>query len=395
VKAGESMLLSVRAPAIFKIRWIRWAIVAGLFLGTAFVVPSWWCGRDGQRWFVGDSAQVGKLAREVAATMERGVAAKEFTSDSSLFNHEWMFGTYQMGALGLLQVCLEHPELRSEFLPAAEHAIEKLLSKEVRAFDRKSWGEDALESLDGPNGHAAYLGYTNLVLALHRRVVAQSRYAELNDRISNALARRLRASAAGILYTYPNEAYPVDNASVLGSLLMHQKYFGGAHADATGAMLQRFQKTWSDQKSGLVYQAVDGRNGCAFDEPRASGTALAAYFISFGDMETARQLFGALRSKCAGSFLRFGFIREYLEGVKGHGDIDSGPVIFGISPSATGFSLASARVSGDRRLFVRLYRLAHLTGAPIASGNRQQFITGGPLGNAIMLAMLTAQTASP
>lgn len=389
------MLLTVRVPAILKTPWIRWAITVGLFLGTTFVVPSWWCGRDGQRWFAGDSGQVEKLACEVAAIVERGVTAKDFTSDSSLFKHEWMFGTYQMGALGLLQVCLEHPELRNEFLPAAEHAIEQLLSKEVRAFDRKSWGEDALESLDGPNGHAAYLGYTNLVLVLHRRVVAQSRYAELNDRISNALARRLRASAAGILYTYPNEAYPVDNASVLGSLLMHQKFFDGAHADVTGAMLQRFQKTWCEQKNGLLHQAVDGRTGESLDEPRASGTALAAYFISFGDAETARQLFGALRDECAGSFLRFGFMREYPVGIEGHGDIDSGPVIFGISPSATGFSLAGARIFGDRWLFVRLYRLAHLTGAPIASGGRQQFITGGPLGNAIMLAMLTAQPAPP
>jgi hypothetical protein len=77
------------------------------------------------------------LAREVAATVQRSVSATEFTSDSDLFRHEWQFGTYQMAALGLLQVCREHPELRSELLPAVERAIEKLLSVEVRSFDAR------------------------------------------------------------------------------------------------------------------------------------------------------------------------------------------------------------------------------------------------------------------
>lgn len=335
------------------------------------------------------------LAREVAQTVKRGVTAKEFTSDSSLFQHEWIFGTYQMAALGLLQICLEHPELQAEFLPAAELAIDQLLSKEVRAFDAKSWGEDSLTSLDGPNGHAAYLGYTNVVLALHRRVVPQSQFAELNDKISTALARRLRAEPTGILQTYPGEAYPVDNASVLGSLLMHQKYFGGNHADVTGTMLQRFRKQWRDEKSGLIFQAIDIRHARASDEPRASGTSLSAYFLSFGDYETAKTLLTSLKNECADSLAGFGFVREYPRGVRGRGDIDSGPVIFGISPSATGFTIASARSQGDRTLFVQLYRTAHLTGGPITTGNRSQFITGGPLGNAIMLAMLTAQPVQP
>jgi len=335
------------------------------------------------------------LAREVAATVNRGVSAKEFTSDSSLFQHEWMFGTYQMAALGLLQVCLEHPELREEFLPAAEHAIDQLLSKQVRAFDQKSWGEDPLASLDGDNGHAAYLGYTNLVLAVHRRVVPQSRFAELNDKISTALARRLRNSPAGILQTYPRETYPVDNASILGSLLMHQKYFGGSYADVTEPMLQRFKKTWRDEKNGLLFQAIDGRNGKACDDPRASGTALAAYFLSFGDLDTARLLFGGLKKGCTSSLVGFVFVQEYPHGTSGRGDIDSGPVICGISPSATGFMIANARGQSDRALFVQLYRTAHLTGAPVSNENRQQFVTGGPLGNAIMLAMLTAKPVQP
>ncbi|MFT3868965.1 MAG: hypothetical protein QM715_10955 [Nibricoccus sp.] len=385
----------VGLPLVCKTFWFRWFVAAALCFGCTAVLPRWWCGADGERWFVGQREQVATLAREVAAMVDRGVSAKEFTSDVSLFQHEWMFGSYQMAALALLQICDEYPELRDEFLPVAERAIDRLLSEEVRGFDRKSWGEDPLASLDGPNGHAAYLGYTNLVLAFHRRLVPQSRFAGLNDKISSALARRLRASPAGILQTYPHENYPIDNASVLASLLMHQKEFGGGHGDVTAPMLQRFQKEWRDKKSGLLFQAFDGRSGSAIDAPRASGTALAAYFISFGERECAAELFQSLKQNCAGSLAGFGFIREYPEGLRGQGDIDSGPIICGISPSGTGFAIAGCRIFRDRNLFVQLYRTAHLTGAPLSSGGRLQFVTGGPLGNAIMLAMLTAHSVEP
>jgi len=394
-ESDKTKLSAVRAPAILTSFWLRWPISVVLFLGCAATLPHWWCGIEGKKWFAGDPAQVASLAREVSAIVDRGVSEEEFTSDSSLFRHEWQFGTYQMAALGLLQVCMEHPELRVEFLPVAERAIDHLLSKEMRAFDAKSWDEDPLASLDGPSGHAAYLGYTNLVLALHRRVVPQSRFAALNDQISNALARRLRNSPAGILQTYPLEAYPVDNASVLGSPLLHQKYFGGSHADVTGPMLQRFQNTWRDTKSGLLFQAIDACNGNVVDQPRASGSALAAYFLSFGESGTAELLLHALKQECTRSLADFGFVREYPREVSGRGDIDSGPVIFGVSPSATGFMLASCRTFNDEKLFVQLYRTAHLMGVPVATGNRRQFVTGGPLGNAILLAMLTAQPTPP
>ena len=90
------------------------------------------------------------------------------------------------------------------------------------------------------------------------------------------------------------------------------------------------------------------------------------------------------------------FVDEYPAGsAGGRGDIDSGPLIFGISPSGTGFSIAGSRVFGDRELFVRLTRTANLIGTPVSRGDRRLFVTGGPLGNAIMLAMLTAQPAPP
>ena len=64
---------------------------------------------------------------------------------------------------------------------------------------------------------------------------------------------------------------------------------------------------------------------------------------------------------------------------------------FGVSP--TGFMIAGARIFGDRHFFKKLYRTSVLFGAPLKSNDQWEYVTGGPLGNAIMFAMLTAVPA--
>jgi len=57
---------------------------------------------------------------------------------------------------------------------------------------------------------------------------------------------------------------------------------------------------------------------------------------------------------------------------------------------ATGFGLGAARAHGDADLFRELYRSAYLVGVPVARGGKTSFAAGGTLGNALLLAMLTA-----
>ena len=384
-------------PQVCSNPWLRYAVMTLIFVVLTLLVPRWWAGRDGHRWYEGDTELVFAHARAVAATVETGVTAADFTTESDLLKNKWQFGTYQMAALGLLQICLDHPDRRAEFLPAAERAIDELLSERIRKFNTNIWGEDALATLaTSDKGHAAYLGYLNLVLGLHRRIVPESRYTEQNDAISAALVRRLTNSRHGILETYPGEAYPVDNAAVLGSLLLHARVAGVSHTSATAPLLARFRLAWRDPRSGLLHQSINPLDGRPIDSARASGTLLAAVLLSYGERDLAREFYETTRDRCADSLLGFGYINEYHIGsLVVPGDIESSKLIFGISPSATGFTLAAARMFGERRQFVSLYRTAHLMGAPTTRGDTRFFVTGGPLGNAILLAMLTARPDLP
>jgi hypothetical protein len=90
------------------------------------------------------------------------------------------------------------------------------------------------------------------------------------------------------------------------------------------------------------------------------------------------------------TFWGFDAIREYADGYHGVGDIDSGPVIFGVSVAATGFALAPARALGRRESFERIYRTTALFGLPASFGDRRRFCVGGPFGNALLFAFLTS-----
>jgi len=98
----------------------RRLIAALLFVAPALVFPRWWCGRDAADWYAGKLETQAALAREVAAWVEGGVDRSDFRTGHPQYDGEWAFGTYQMAALGFVQVIRAHPEMRDEFLPALE-----------------------------------------------------------------------------------------------------------------------------------------------------------------------------------------------------------------------------------------------------------------------------------
>ena len=152
---------------------------------------------------------------------------------------------------------------------------------------------------------------------------------------------------------------------------------------------ERVRAVQLDRASGLVVQRLGAVDGRAHDAPRGSGTGLAAYYAGFVDRDLAAQLTAALL-RHESTLLGFGAIREYADGHDGGGDVDSGPVVLGVSVAATGFALAPLRAFGHRDAFTRLYRTTALFGVPLRDGDRLRFGSGGAIGNGLLLALLTS-----
>lgn len=367
-----------------------------LVCAGAATVPRVLCGLRAEALYAGLGEAQDDLGREVAA-FACTPAAAAFRTGSPRFDGEWALVTQQMAVLGLGQVVLAHPQRRAAYLPTIQGCVKRLLDPAMTAFGEEAWNEQGLRALESGKGHA-YLGYVNLALGMLRLLDPGTRHAALHDRLTASLARRVQAAPHHFIETYPGETYPADVAMVVGSIGLYDRALGQALGQAVGAghraLLRDFAASFRaiavDPRSGLAHQRLDAATGRATGAPRASGTALCVYALSFADRELSRQLFDALAVGQRASLFGFSGVREYPPGQSGVGDIDSGPVVLGLSVSATGFTLAGARLFEDRGLFTELYRTADLFGVPVPGAYGRLFLSGGPLGNAILLAMLTA-----
>jgi hypothetical protein len=368
-------------------------IVASVVLAVSLQwIPSGWCKREAQRLWKDDLELQRKMARGVDQWRNGELSRERFMTGSRRFDGEWLFGTYMMAALGYAQSARAHPELLDEHLEAIDDCIDHILEPDVRAFDQAAWKSDPLRDLGSHRDHAAYLGYLNLVLSVRRSLAPDSPHVELSDRISAHLHQALASSRTGLLQTYPGEVYPVDNTAVIASLALHEQSTGTDHSSVLERWDDEFDR-WRDPDTGLLVQAVSASDGHVVDGPRGSGTGLAAYFLSFGHPEQSRALYRAAADALRVELFGFGALREYPRGVEGNGDIDSGPLVLGLSISATGFMLAASRSHGDPDTHAQLWATTVLFGAPVDRRDRRHFAFGGPLGDAMMFALLTARPA--
>jgi len=360
-----------------------------LFAGTVMTVPHRLAGWEADAHFEGDVAVQGRLARGLRDTTGEDLVAHPFRTGSAHFDSEWLFGTYMMAGMGFGQLALAHPEREPELVADMDRCIEGMMGAKAKDYDTTTWGEDPLAdaTLAGTRGHVAYLGYLNLVLGLRRRLDPRNRYAALNDRVSEALERRFRATP-GFVETFPSATFPVDNASAIGSLGLHQRATGAPHAATILAFRERTNRLVR-QDDGLLVQIVD-TSGAPRDVGRGSGTFLAAYFTSFADRELSASLYTAGKNALYKEYAGFGTMREHAAPHPGSPDIDAGPVLFGLGVSSSGFAVGPARAHGDRETFRGLVSLVHLFGLPVDSSGTRTYTTGGPIGDAILLAMLTA-----
>jgi hypothetical protein len=387
------VLRSIRKlPAIVAGARTRRAIALAVAILVARFVPPLWCGRDASAWLRGDRSHQDALASELVQFEARDDARRGPEKPAkNRFAGEWALVTHQMTALGLAQLCLARPELRERYAPVVTRAAVKSFLPEMRDFGTRAWGgEDALASVGGAHGHA-YLAYAALAVGMARLLDPgfPPGLAAQHDALIRAYERRLLASRTGLIETYPGEAYPTDVAAVAAAIAVHGRATSADHAKVIAHWAERVRTVQIDPASGLVIQRMGALDGEAHDAPRGSGTGLAAYFAGFADRGVAALLAEGL-FRHESTLFGFGAIREYANGHRGAGDIDSGPVLFGVSVAATGFALAPARAFGYTAAFERIYRSVELFGLATDHGDTTRFATGGPIGNALLLAFLTS-----
>jgi hypothetical protein len=316
--------------------------------------------------------------------------AKQMASPQGLFEGEWFAGTLSMTTAALTNLAFTYPDTRASAVEAIGRLVERAMAKEARAFDARMWrGEDALDSLDGPHGHAGYLGHLLLMLGAHRLVGGDARFEDLQGRIAASLDRRMRESPTAHLETYPGEIYAMDNAVVAAAVAVDGLARGVDHREPLSRWLELTRTRLIDPETGVIAFALDA-SGQRTQRSRGSGGGWNSFYLPFVDRDFARDQFARLREHFLASPLGVTGFREHRKGVDAGGDVDSGPVIFGLSPSGTGFAIAGARHARDAKLLGSLLDTAELAGFTFQWNGERRYLLAPLVGDAIVLAMKTA-----
>ena len=194
-------------------------------------------------------------------------------------------------------------------------------------------------------------------------------------RQTDALAAAIAQSPTYHLEAYPGSCWPVDNVVALTSLQIHDELYGTEYAGVIDLWLD-YVDTHLDPATGLLPHRIDASTGSIVDGSRGSSLVLALSFLPELDSGFAQVQYSRYRAFYAQPTLDFVLVREYPRGMQGRGDVDSGPLVWGLSPVASGVSLGAARANGDEEIFERVLQLSEFLGLPVELGGKKRFVFG-------------------
>ena len=310
------------------------------------------------------------------------------------FQGEWAIYSTSMLSAALVNIAKLYPETKEEAAGQIDSLIKITMSPELREYDSTSWGEDPLETLKGEKSHISYISLLAWMISGYKTVGGDSKYDVLFDSLCEAMARRIMASPDINLQTFPGTyIFIPDMLVAIVALANYAHLNGGKYRDVVDIWLANMKANHMDADTGLIMSFVpDGETWVGTQPVVGSYSALSVYYLTFVDEEFAREQYGLLKKAFYKKRPFTGF-RESVKGTKGPVYVmDSGPVIFGLSPTGTAFGIGGATYFQDNALRKKFLRTGELAGFTVSSKRSRHYLLADyvPVGEAITLAMRTA-----
>lgn len=213
------------------------------------------------------------------------------------------------------------------------------------------------------------------------------------EQLAEAFSASLQQSGSPFLTAYPGQAWPVDNVVALAALALADQLRGDSQHEALIARWLAAADSRRDPATGLLPHRVDPVTGAAVEGARASSQALALRFLYEVDPHGATSDWLRFRDLFASTVPGVPGFREHPQGNPGAGDVDSGPLILGLSASASVVALGTAVVVGDQATARALSGLAEATGGAVEYGGQRRYLAGTlPVGDAFLAWSVTASS---
>jgi hypothetical protein len=194
---------------------------------------------------------------------------------------------------------------------------------------------------------AFYRGWTGYLMGQYCKVFPQNatknnilqQFQNNCDTISNAFIR----SNEPYLESYANQSWPADNILCLASISLHDKILQPRYLDTQKRWLDSIQQHL-DPNTGLIPHSFDLNSKQIIENARGCSQSMMLSFLPVIDSGFSHQQFALYQKHFLMKRMGIWSVREYPHDVEGNGDVDSGPVIFGVGGAA---SIVGIRAAGE------------------------------------------------
>jgi hypothetical protein len=303
----------------------------------------------------------GKVPRHAVAHLAwlRGKLVKGAGERMQRLFPEGYFFSHALYGLSWVEIGLRSDEHRDEAVREARWALAKIESEAGKA----------VFPADLPPGHGMfYSGWRNhLQAGIVLLTEDEAELAQLRSRCDE-LVQALRDSPAWPwLASYHAQVWPCDTLPGIHAMCVCDRVTGeGRYAE--------FVAQWVDEVSGnlrpelgMISHVADPRSGKPLGPPRGTSQVVILRFLADIDPAFASEQYRKFQTHFQGHILGVPAILEYPRGTKGHGDVDSGPLVFGVSASATVVGMGTAQIYGDQEFSRAVSQFGETVGFPLGS----------------------------
>jgi hypothetical protein len=131
-----------------------------------------------------------------------------------------------------------------------------------------------------------------------------------------------------------------------------------------------------DPTTNMLPHKVYYESGKALQRTRGSSSGLSLRMLAEIDSDFARNQYHLFDSIFVEKTLGLPYIREYPKGTQGSGDIDSGPVIFGVGFSATIVMIGTYAMFENHELAQQQYMGIHALGFSSENESQKKYVFG-------------------
>ena len=358
-------------------------------------------------WVIYETSRQGSLVKEQTEIVRRAnyLISKVATSPKQLmdamprqipsqFQGEWAIYSCSMTCKALANIAALYPQ--TNYKEQISKIINIAMANEIRGYDAERWDEDPFIGLDGNVSHLSYYSHLAWMIGEYKLLYNDNQFDTLYHSLCKAMYRRISNSPILNIPTYPFEQiYIPDMLVAIVALNIYSKIYNGRYQDLVQKWINTAKREWMDQETGLLASLMS-TGGTISPMIKGSYSALNCYYLSLIDTDFAKQQFQILKKYFKQTLPFIAGIKEYhtrkcLFGL----DIDAGPIVFGLSPSGTGFAIGTATMCNDSKFRKQLLRTAEIAGCTVSYNGKSHYLLANValVGEAIILAMRTNKKA--